>query len=161
MFQTVTAWDWFVWAVMVASVGVGWLRGFLTTGFALVSWAIAVLAVPLLAPWAVGRAPDSMPVGMVCFVLFGLLLLGSGILSRIAARALAGFHLGGLDRAVGGVLGGVRALILVMVVAIPAHFAGLSSGGAWQASHMRSVLDGLVDWAGPFVPARDDEFGAH
>jgi membrane protein required for colicin V production len=160
MFQSVTAWDWFVWAVVMASVGLGWFRGFLTTTFALTAWLVALLSVPLLAPWAVHYAPVSMPVGMVCVVVFAVVVAGIGVVSRLASQALAGFSLKGFDRLVGALLGAVRAFILVAVVAMPAHSAGLSLGEAWQTSHVRGVLDTLVDWAGPFVPSREDLLSA-
>jgi uncharacterized membrane protein required for colicin V production len=59
-----------------------------------------------------------------------------------------------LDRLLGGAIGAARALIIVLIVALLGHLAGLSRQPEWQQAWSRPLLDVLVQWAEPFLPER-------
>jgi membrane protein required for colicin V production len=87
-------------------------------------------------------------------LLFLALLIGVRMLGGLAARALHGVGLGGIDRLLGAALGTARALIIVLLVALAAHMNGMSKEAAWQQAWTRPLLDRLVSWAEPFLPER-------
>jgi membrane protein required for colicin V production len=93
-----------------------------------------------------------MPV--LAVVIFLVLLIGTRLLGGLAARALHGVGLGGLDRLLGGALGVLRAGIIILLVALVAHLNGMSAEPAWQQAWSKPLLDRLVYWAEPFLPER-------
>ena len=149
-----TAWDWFVLAVLALSVGFGFMRGLVRTVFALAAWLVALLGVPLAMAWVMPSLPPSIPAPLVVVCLFLGLFLGVRMLGNLAAKALQGVGLGSADRLLGGVLGVMRAVIVILVVALVAHLMGLSQQPAWQQAWSRPFLDELVRWAEPLLPER-------
>jgi membrane protein required for colicin V production len=150
----VTGWDWFVLAVFVLSVGLGLFRGLVRTVFAFGAWVIGLLGVPLASPFLVGLLPAEVPRAVIYVLVFVLLFVAVRMVGGLAARAMRGVGLGGADRFLGAVLGIGRAVIIVLLVALGAHLAGLSKESAWQQAMSRPLLDGLVGWAEPFLPER-------
>jgi membrane protein required for colicin V production len=150
----VTGWDWFVLIVFLLSVGLGLLRGLVRTVFALAAWIVGLLGVPLASPHLVGLLPPGVPHAVLFVVVFLGLFVAVRMTGALAARALRGAGLGGADRLLGAVLGTARALIVVLLVALAAHLAGLSKQPAWQQAQSRPLLDALVGWAEPFLPER-------
>jgi len=149
-----TGWDVFVAVVFVLSVGIGVVRGLVRTVFALAAWVIALLAVPLSSPWLIRALPDAVPPPLAWIVVFLVLFVAVRMLGGLAARALHGAGLGGADRLLGAVLGTVRAVLVVLVVAVGAHVAGFSRDAAWTRAMSRPLLDALVHWAEPHLPER-------
>jgi membrane protein required for colicin V production len=154
MLESITGWDWFVLTVFVVSVGVGLIRGLVRTVFALAAWVVGLLGVPLASPFLISQLPAAVPPAVVYVLVFLLLFVAVRMLGGLAARALRGAGLGGADRLLGAVVGTARALIIVLLVALGAHLAGLSKQPAWQLANTRPLLDALVGWAEPFLPER-------
>lgn len=154
MIGALTGWDWFVLATAVLSVGWGLFRGLVRTVFALAGWVVALLGTPLLMGWLQPWLPQALPTPVLAVVTFLVLLIGVRLLGGLAARALHGVGLGGLDRLLGGALGTVRAVIIILLVALVAHLNGLSREPAWQQAWSKPLLDRLVRWAEPFLPER-------
>lgn len=147
-----TTWDAFVLLVIALSVVLGLFRGFVRTVFALSSWVLALLGVPLALAWWGDWLPVGWPRPLLAVLVFLLLFLTVRILGSLAARALHGVGLGGLDRVLGAILGVARAVLVVLVVALPAHLMGYSRHPEWQTAWSRPLLDALVRWAEPWVP---------
>jgi membrane protein required for colicin V production len=152
--DAVSGWDWFVMIVFVLSIALGLFRGLVRTVFALAAWVVGLLGVPFAGPWLGRLLPDEVPNAVVYLIVFLLLFVAIRMLGGLAAKALRGVGLGGVDRLLGGALGTVRAFIIVTIVVLGAHFAGLSKQPAWQQALSRPLLDGLVAWAEPFLPER-------
>lgn len=149
-----TGWDWFVLLTSVLSLGLGLLRGLVRTVFALAGWVVSLLGTPLVMGWMHPWVPQALPMPVLAVVIFLVLLIGTRLLGGLAARALHGVGLGGLDRLLGGALGALRAVIIILLVALVAHLNGLSAEPAWQQAWSKPLLDRLVHWAEPFLPER-------
>ncbi|MFZ4759228.1 MAG: CvpA family protein [Burkholderiaceae bacterium] len=154
MLDAVTGWDWFVAAVVLLSVGFGVLRGLVRTIFALAAWGVAVLGVPLGGPPLARALPDAVPELVSYGVVFLLLFVSVRMLGSLAAKALRGIGLGGADRLLGAAFGAARAVLVILVAALGAHFAGLSKQPAWTQALTRPLLDGLVREAEPYLPEK-------
>jgi membrane protein required for colicin V production len=150
----ITGWDWFVLSVFVLSVGLGLFRGMVRTVFAFGAWVVGLLGVPFASPFLIGLLPAEVPRPVIYVLVFLLLFVAMRMLGGLAARALRGVGLGGADRFLGAVLGIGRAVIIVLLVALGAHLAGLSKESAWQQAMSKPLLDALVVWAEPFLPER-------
>jgi membrane protein required for colicin V production len=149
-----TGWDWFVLAVLFASIGLGLLRGFVRTVFALASWVVSLLGVPVAMHWLVPMLPPDLPYALLVVVIFLALFIGVRMLGSLASRALRGIGLGEADRLLGAALGAARALVIILLVALAAHLGGYSKRPDWQQAHCRPLLESLVQWAEPFLPER-------
>lgn len=147
-------WDWMVLAVFGLSIAFGLFRGLVRTVFALAGWVVALIGTPLAMAWLTPWLPDGLPPPVLAIAIFIGLLIGMRLLGGLAARALHGVGLGGLDRVLGGAIGAARALIIVLIVALLGHLAGLSRQPEWQQAWSRPLLDVLVQWAEPFLPER-------
>lgn len=154
MLDAITGWDWFVAIVVVLSVGFGLMRGLVRTVFALAAWGAGMLGVPLFAPHAARMVPEAIPGPVVYLLIFLALFVSVRMLGSLAARGLRGLGLGGVDRLLGAALGTVRAAIVILLVALGAHLAGYSTRPSWTQALSRPLLDGLVQRAEPFLPAR-------
>jgi membrane protein required for colicin V production len=152
--DAITGWDWFVVIVVLLSVGVGLVRGLVRTVFALGAWVVAVLGVPLAGPPLVRHLPEAVPHAVVFVIVFLVFFVAVRVLGSAAARALHGIGLGGADRLLGGVLGVVRAALVVFVVVLGAYLAGFSKYPSWTQALTRPLLDGMVRFAEPFLPER-------
>ena len=132
--------DYAVIAVMAVSVLWGVLRGLIREVMSLGAWVIAFLAANLFAgpfaeymPQAIARVElrvlaafaGIFLVTLIVATLFGL------ILSKIASAA----GLGGVDRALGGLFGVLRGLIILVALALVAGLTRIpAEDSAWRAS---------------------------
>ena len=110
-----TAWDWFVLATVVLSIGLGFIRGLVRTIFALAAWVVSLLGVPVAMHWLVPVLPPELPYALLVVVIFLTLFIGVRMLGSLAFRALRGIGLGGADRLLGGALGAVRAAVIILL----------------------------------------------
>jgi membrane protein required for colicin V production len=147
-----TAWDAFVLLVMVLSVLLGLLRGLVRTVFALASWGVGLLGVPLALAWWAEALPAGWPRPVLAAVVFLVLFVTVRVLGSLAVRVLHGVGLSALDRLLGALLGVARALLIILVVAVPAHLIGYSRQDEWQQARCRPLLDALVKWTEPWLP---------
>lgn len=148
-----TGWDGFVIATLLISVAFGLWRGLVRTVFALAGWIVALVGAPLGTGPLMAATGMSMPPLIVAAILFLVLLLSVRMLGGLLARALAKAGLGGADRSLGAVLGVVRALIIVTVVALVARHFGADREPAWQRAVARPLIEELVSWVLPYLPA--------
>jgi len=151
-----TGWDYFVIATLLISIALGLLRGLVRTVFALAAWVVALVGAPLATGPLLAATGWSLHPVFVAVLVFFALLVSVRLLGALIARALAKVGLGLADRSLGAVLGVVRALIVVTVVALVARHLGADRDPAWQQALSRPLLDELVSWVTPYLPARSE-----
>lgn len=124
-----TGYDLFVFFVILASAGAGWVRGGLrelvTLGAFALAAVAALLALPVTGPW--GRSliePDWIGSIAAAIVVFLIVYFGIRIVGAMLSRSLKEHkQLGGFDRIMGLIVGGVRALALLGAVHLVFHAA--------------------------------------
>ena len=151
-----TGWDYFVIATLLISIALGLLRGLVRTVFALGAWVVALIGAPLVTGPLLAVTGWSLHPLFVAVLVFFALLVSVRLLGGLIARALAKVGLGLADRSLGAVLGVVRALIVVTIVALVARHLGADRDPAWQQALSRPLLDELVSWVTPYLPARSE-----
>jgi membrane protein required for colicin V production len=151
---SVTGWDWFVILVLSGSVLLGLWRGLIRTVFGLAAWVIALVGGPVLTPLLVERTGMQEHVWVVLVLLMLALLIGTRLIGAVLARAVSKVGLGIADRGLGGVLGALRAFILILLAATAAHVTQLDQRHAWREAHTRPLLDAIVSWVAPYLPER-------
>ena len=149
-----TSVDWVVFAVGFVSILIGLVRGFVRTVFAVGAWLVGLVATPLAAQPLMPLTGEVVPVWFVYLLCFVALFILTRMLGGMLLRSLRKAGLGGADRLLGGVLGAVRALAIVAVLAIVAQVSGYARNPVWQQALTRPLLDRLVLWAQPWLPER-------
>ena len=133
--------DYIIFAIIIISILVGAIRGFIKEAFSLAVWVAAFL---VAFQYSGGLAQHlesqielpSVRTALAFAGLFLSVLLVGGLLTFLVGKLVEKTGLSGTDRLFGGVFGGVRGLILVLAL-IP-----LAMGAAWMIAMMN--LFGIV-----------------
>ena len=149
--------DYAILAVIVLSIGVGALRGFMKEVFALLVWAAAFLVAYHFAGdvAALMESAVTLPSARTAMGFTGLfvaVLLVGGLLNYLLGRLVESTGLSGTDRLLGGVFGAARGLALVLTVLLVAGLTPLPADPWWQQSASIARLMPLVEWAAGYLP---------
>ena len=144
-----TAADYVIVFLCVASAIAGIWRGFTKEALALLSllaaiwlaWMFAPRVEPLLGEWA--GAPEAR-VWAARVVIFVAVLVVGGLVSWLARKLIRHTGLSGVDRLLGGLFGLLRAAVLVGLAVIVLEFAGLAQDPWWQDAQLRPYADRLA-----------------
>ena len=155
--------DYVVLAVFVLSIGWGVYRGLVREVMALVGWVIAFLAANLFAAPLADQLPASMSrpeyrTLLAFVVIFFLAVVVTALASIWLHKVMHAAGLGSVDRVFGALFGLLRALIIVLVVAIIAGFTGFPRSAAWKDSlsgnQLAAAVTALKPWLPPALAAR-------
>ena len=143
-----------------ASVLFGFLRGFIGTVVALLSWLLAGWAAFTFGSqashwWAAPQAPQTGHYLAGYLGVFVLTVVAVGLIGLLLKAAIKLSLLGGVDRLLGGVLGLVRGLFFASVLLLLAGFSALPAEPAWQQSRLRPLLQPAVAWMQAQLPELD------
>jgi membrane protein required for colicin V production len=149
--------DYAILAVILVSVLVGALRGFIKEVFSLLVWAAAFFVAYQYGGDVAGLMEDAVELpsartAMGFTGLFVAVLLGGGLLNYLLGRLVAGTGLSGTDRLLGGLFGAARGLALVVVTLLVAGLTPIPADPWWRDSPTIARLMPLVDWAGSYLP---------
>ena len=154
-----TAFDWIVVLILTASIILGLLRGLVAEVFSLGSWIIAFLAAKFGAAMVAPLLPmDVESEGMRNIVGFVVVFLAAIIivmlLGRLIKGAVGAVGLGGADKAVGGVFGLVRGVVILVGLTLVAGMTALPQTDFWKNALSSRVLEMLAMEAMPLLPAK-------
>ena len=152
-----TAVDWMIVTVAVASIVLGLLRGMTREIVSLAGWVLAIVLAYFYAE-AVGAAlPFDVPLPALrtalgaLVILVGVLVLAA-LLGALLHAALAAVRLSTLDRTLGGVFGLVRAALILGIAVALASATTLPKTGWWKESMLLPWLEASVRFASPLMP---------
>ncbi len=154
-----TAFDWIVVLGLTASIILGLLRGLVAEIFSLGSWIVAFVAAKLGAAAVAPLLPmDVESEGMRNIVGFVVVFLGVMIvvmlLGRLIKGAVGAVGLGGADKAVGGVFGLLRGMLILIGLTLVAGLTALPQTDFWKNALSSKVLEMLAMEAVPLLPAK-------
>lgn len=155
--------DYAVLAVFMLSIAWGAWRGLVREIMSLVGWVIAFLAANLFAaplaeelPASIARPEYRSLVAFAAIFLLSLIVTTLGALWL--AKMLHAAGLGSFDRVYGAFFGLLRALIIVLAVAIVAGLTGLPRRAVWKDSlsgaQLASAASALKPWLPPALAQR-------
>jgi len=149
--------DFAVIAIIVLSVLFAIWRGVVREVLSLLSWLIAFFAAKLLAPnVAIWFAPltdnDSVRIGAAWATIFVVVLIVVGIIGLLLSGTVKAIGLGGLDRALGGLFGLVRGLVVVTIVALLAGLTDLPKTVEWRKAATRQLFEPMAVLARTYLP---------
>ena len=155
--------DYSIIALIGVSILISLVRGFVREAFSLITWIAAFLiafnfATGLSALFA-GHIKSEKISFMVAFAIlfFSTLIIGA-IVNYLVSTLVHKTGLGGTDRVIGMVLGGVRGVLIVSILIILAGFTSIPKDAAWQHSLLLPQFKGCVEWVEQYIPTALDFF---
>jgi membrane protein required for colicin V production len=149
--------DWIVIAVVVASLLLGAWRGLVYEVLSVLSWFAAFV----LAQWLAARVGDMLPMGSAgesvryaagfALVFIGGLFAG-GLLAWLVKKAVEAIGLRPVDRTLGAAFGIVRAIVLVLALAVVVNLTPLKSAVWWTESKAADVSTAALRGLRPVLP---------
>jgi membrane protein required for colicin V production len=146
-------------AVVLVSVIIGALRGFVKEAAALAGWVLAVVLVPNSSALLARHLPfDAGTVAVRTMIAAILIVLACVVVAHLVGRLLRALmtaaQLGGPDRVLGALFGIARAVaIWLLVAAVVIHF-DLSQRVFWKSSRLAPLLEAALRWIAPeFAPS--------
>ena len=139
-------------AILLISLVLGCVRGFIREAIALLSWLVGLWLAwhfaYLLYPWLGGALaePGIREWAGRAAVLFAVLLIGSaagGITAHFLRRA-AGLAV--MDRILGGLFGLVRAVLVIGLLVIGGRAVNLDLEPWWQKTKSMPVAEAAANW---------------
>jgi membrane protein required for colicin V production len=146
--------DYLVLSILLVSVGIGVVRGFVREAIGLVAWVLAIWLAwqhsEFIHPWLGGhlQSPEAKAWVARAIVFGGVVLLGDlvgFIASRIAHKA-AGLSL--VDRFLGLLFGLVRGFVIIGLGALLGMRLGLDTMPWWQESTLRAYVEYVAETVG-------------
>ncbi len=137
-------------AVIVVSLTVGLVRGFVREMLSLAAWVAAlwvayVLAVPGAVFFESYISQPPLRVVAAFAVIFVLTLIAASFLGHLLERLFTVSGLGGVDRALGVLFGVGRGIIMVALLLLMAVFMELTTQPWWQESRLVNYFTPVVD----------------
>lgn len=167
--MALTATDWLLLAVILASALLGLFRGFIGVLASLAAW--------ILAAWAAFRfgaqvalllAGGGEPSAGQLFAGYGLsflcVLLFVGIVGWLVRKLVHAVGLSGIDRALGFAFGTVRGAFVACLLVLLMGFTALPREPGWQESQVVPVLLPGAQWMSGWLPewaAQRVDFGSN
>lgn len=150
-------------AVLLASVIVGMVRGFVFELLSLVGWVVAWIA----AQWAAPQIAPHLPIGthgsalnhgaaFLCAFVAALIVWS--LLARLVRLLIHATPLSVPDRLLGGMFGVVRGVVLLLVAATLIGFTPLAKASAWQQSRGAAILHAVLQGLLPFLPPQASDY---
>ena len=149
--------DWTMLSVLGLSVLVGLARGLVFELMSLVGWAVAYFAAQLFSPQLAAHVPIGAPgsalqQGAAFAATFLAVLLVWSLLARLLRLLVRATPLTVIDRLLGAIFGGLRGLLLLLVVATVVAYTPALRSPAWQASIGAAWLGQVISVLKPMLP---------
>lgn len=153
-----TAFDYAVLAVVLASVLLGFWRGVVSEILALAAWVVAFLVAraeaSAVANWLTGQiAEPGIRLAAAYVLIFVGILLVFAIARMLISLMLKAVGLGLLDRLLGAAFGVLRGLLVIWMAVLVAGMTSLPRTDWWRDSMLAPPLEIAVIAAKPWLPA--------
>lgn len=149
--------DYSILAIIVISVLIGLIRGFLREALSLVFWVLAVwigiVFIDIPVPWLQHYIPSqTLSTIASFFLLFFLTLIVGAILGAILSIFVEKTGLTGTDRMLGIIFGAGRGALLVGLLLLFGTMVDLQKSNVWSHSVLVPQFQPLVIWLHGFLP---------
>ena len=149
--------DYAILALIIISMLVGALRGFIKEVFSLLVWALAFFVAYQysgdLAQLMENQVTlPSARTAMAFTGLFVTVLLIGGLLIYLLGRLVESTGISGTDRLLGGVFGAARGLAIIVLVLMVAGFTPIPADPWWKHAALIDRFMPLVSWAAGVLP---------
>lgn len=155
--------DWIIGGVLLASMLVGVWRGLVYEVLSVLSWIAAFFLAQWFAPDAAARLPMQGAGAALRYaggfvLVFIVAAFAGGLIAFLMSKLVAAVGLRPMDRAMGGMFGLVRGVVLVLAAAAVVSLTPLRDSEDWQASVGARWADAALQGLKPVLP---EEFGKY
>lgn len=152
-----TTFDYIVLAIVGVSVLMSLLRGFVREFIALISWVVAFFvareySLQLLPMLPADIPTDTLKTLAAFLILFLATLLLCTLLGIALSQLIKKIGLGMVDRAIGGVFGFVRGVVVVCILVLLAGFTTIPQDQRWRDAMFSAPLEYIVMAVLPWMP---------
>jgi membrane protein required for colicin V production len=152
-----TAFDYVVLTILVASIVISVLRGLVKEILSLLVWLAAFVVANRYGAAMATLLPDAVPAGTMRLVVgFAILFIGTMLLGSLVNLAIAHIiRASGLqivDRGLGGVFGLARGVLIVMTLVILAGLTDLPRQPVWREAVLSPIAESAVRTVKPWLP---------
>lgn len=149
-------------AVLLVSVIVGIVRGFVFELLSLAGWVAAWIAAQWFAPQVAPHLPVGAPgsalnLGAAFAATFLAALIAWGLAARLLRMLIRATPLSAIDRVLGAAFGLVRGGVLLLAVAMVVGLTPLAKSGVWQQARGAGVLQAALQGLLPLLPPEVSE----
>ena len=150
--------DWACLGVLLLSLLVGLWRGLVFELLSLATWLAAFGAAQWLAPEVAPHLPmlgagEGLRYAAAFAVAFVAAIFAGGLVAVLVKKLVTVVGLAPFDRALGGVFGLVRGLVVLLVMAVIVGLTPLKTGTWWQGSWSAGALGVVLKGLTPLLPA--------
>ena len=142
---------------LVASIIVGFVRGFVKESISIATLVIAIWAALYFGP-AVGNLSESwlssqeLQTWFGRLIIFGVILAVGGLLGWGISKLVRLSILSGVDRLLGSLFGVLRGVLLVALFVIGGQFSGFDNDDWWLQSRLLRHFEVVADWIKVMAP---------
>lgn len=150
--------DWILLGVMLASMLVGLWRGLVYEVLSLAGWVAAFILSQWLAADVVAYLPflkeaaAQVQYAVAFAVVFVVALFAAGLLSWLVKKLVETVGLRPVDRALGGIFGLARGVVVLLVLTVVLQLLGLSQETWWKDAVGSAWLDLVLKGLKPLLP---------
>ncbi len=151
--------DWALLAVLVVSVGVGLVRGFVFEVMSLAGWVVAWFVAQWFAPQAaplipIGVAGSALNHAAAFAICFLAVILAWSLLARLLRMLVRATPVSTVDRALGAGFGLLRGAVLLLALTTVVTLTPAAQSADWRSSHGVLWLNTALQGLKPLLPAQ-------
>jgi len=149
--------DWVLLGILTLSLLLGIWRGLVHEFFALAAWIVAFFVAqwfaPLVSTWLPlsGMAP-ALKYAVAYVVVFIATVFAVGFVSWLMRKLLHSVGLAPADRALGGLFGLVRGVVVLLALTVVVQMVGMHQQAWWQESYGAAALEFMIAALKPVLP---------
>ena len=149
--------DWTLLAVLLVSMVIGLVRGFVFECLSLAGWVVAWFAAQWLAPQLgpmlpVGTAGSAPNLGAAFVLSFVAALIVWALLAKGVRMLIHATPLSLVDRFLGAGFGLLRGAVLLLVLATVVSYTPAAQSAGWQGSQLALVVSKALHRIKPLLP---------
>lgn len=157
--NTVATTDWVLLGILALSLLLGIWRGLVHEFFALAAWVVAFFVsqwlAPLVSQWLPlsGMAP-ALQYAVAYGVVFVVTVFVVGFVSWVIRQLLHSVGLAPADRALGGLFGLVRGVVVLLALTVVVQMVGMHQQVWWRQSYGAATLEFMLAGLKPVLPEK-------
>jgi membrane protein required for colicin V production len=152
-----TAVDWIALAILVASLVIGMVRGFMREALSFAAWIGAFFAARMFSHQVAALIPGLDQEGLrqvaAVVVIFVLVLVLAHLLALAGGKLMKATGLGGLNHFMGMVFGAARAAVILVLLTLVAGMTALPRSQTWQNSLVGQPMVEVARQVIPWLPS--------
>lgn len=143
--------------IMLVSVVISLLRGFVKEALSLVVWFLAFIvaarfSTTLSQLFANHIANESLRVGLSFTVLFVVTLIAGGFINFMVSELVIKTGLSGTNRLLGLIFGFIRGVVVVALLILLVQLTSIPSSDGWKNSVLVPKVEPVARWLQAFIP---------